>query len=67
MSAQFQPRSACENLNHRRARVSVRHCPSCGEIVNKLVVTQPCSDQHHAEERRQQTDFCADCGTRLSS
>lgn len=67
MAAQFQPQSACDNLTHRKDRISIRHCPACGEIVNKLVAARQCSEQQHAEERRRRTDFCADCGTRLLS
>jgi predicted RNA-binding Zn-ribbon protein involved in translation (DUF1610 family) len=67
MAAQFQLQSACENLTHRNTRISIRHCPACGEIVNTLVAARQCSEQQHAEERRRRTGFCPDCGTRLLS
>jgi hypothetical protein len=33
--------------------------------VNNRVRAQPCSDTHHATERRQMTVFCIDCGLQL--
>lgn len=57
--------NTCENLNHRRANVPVRHCPQCGELVNRQVTARPCNDIQHAAARRQMTAFCFDCGTQL--
>ena len=58
-------RNACDNLNHRRAQVSIRHCPTCGGVVNEHVGKQTCSEAQHALARRERTVFCVDCGTRL--
>lgn len=55
----------CENLNHRRANAPVRHCPTCGGVVNERVRAQQCSEVQHAVVRRERSVFCADCGTRL--
>jgi hypothetical protein len=65
MNGQLKRRNACDNLNHRRANVSVRHCPTCGGVVNEGVGTRKCSETQHAAARRQQTKFCVDCGTQL--
>jgi ribosomal protein S27E len=67
MMGQLKGSNACDNLNHRRAQVSVRHCPSCGGVVNERVGTRQCSDAQHAAARRQRTVFCVDCGTQLIS
>jgi len=58
-------RSLCDNLNHRRAQVPVRHCPSCGVVVNGRLTQRACSESQHAMARRQQSVFCVDCGARL--
>ena len=67
MLRQPNGRNDCDNLNHRRQNVPVRHCPTCGGVVNERVGTRQCSDAEHAAERRQRSAFCADCGTRLIS
>jgi hypothetical protein len=63
--AQLDRRNLCDNLNHRRAEVRVRHCPSCGGVVNEGLARRACSEDQHATARRQQSLFCVDCGTRL--
>jgi len=60
-------RQACDNLNHRRQHASVRHCPSCGDVVNEQVGAKACGDRQHATARREQSIFCVDCGVRLIS
>ncbi len=58
----------CPNMNHRRANGSnspVRHCPSCGAVVNWQIPTKDCHADSHARQRRQRNTFCLDCGTRL--
>lgn len=60
-----QGRTACDNLNHRRDRVSIRHCAACGDVVNDRVGARRCTESEHATARRQRTIFCVDCGTRL--
>ena len=64
---QLKQGNTCDNLNHRRADVRVRHCPTCGGVVNERVSTRQCSNTQHAEARRQRTVFCVDCGTQLIS
>jgi len=65
MMGQLKEPNACDNLNHRRVQVSVRHCPTCGQVVNERVGKRQCSDTQHAAARRQRTAFCTDCGTQL--
>lgn len=65
MMTRFRQPTPCDNLNHRRANPPVSHCPQCGGLVNNRVRAQPCSDTHHATERRQMTVFCIDCGLQL--
>ena len=57
----------CPNLNHRRANASVRFCPNCGEVVNKAIPTNKCSEDKHAKKRRKQNKYCIDCGEQLIS
>ncbi len=54
----------CKNMNHGRANVPVRHCPSCGEIVNKAISAR-CDDQVHAARLKERNNFCCDCGKKL--
>ena len=65
MMGQSKRRTACDNLNHRRANAPVRHCPACGGVVNEGVDVRQCSDAHHAAARRRHSVFCVDCGMRL--
>jgi hypothetical protein len=65
MREQPKPRTLCDNLNHRRDPISIRHCPTCGHIVNAQVGAQHCSEAQHVTARRQRTPFCVDCGTQL--
>ena len=58
--------TACDNLNHRRAQPSIRHCPTCGDAVNADVRVRQCSESEHAAERRHGSPFCADCGAQLT-
>lgn len=54
----------CKNMNHGRSNVSVRHCPNCGEIVNKKASGQ-CDEKLHAARRKERNAFCCDCGKKL--
>ena len=56
----------CDNDNHGRAVVTVRHCATCGSIVNRTIVTKGCSDQEHAGRRRSQSAYCVHCGEGLA-
>jgi hypothetical protein len=67
MMGQLKRRNPCDNLNHRRENASVRHCPTCGGVVNERVGARECSDTQHAAARRQQSIFCVDCGMQLIS
>ena len=58
-------REHCANDNHGRAIVTVRCCPSCGEIVNARIPARKCPEQEHAQGRRAQRTFCVNCGERL--
>jgi predicted RNA-binding Zn-ribbon protein involved in translation (DUF1610 family) len=56
---------SCENMNHLRSNVAVRHCPQCGDVVNGTLPAGSCSPAEHAVRRRQQTAFCVHCGEQL--
>lgn len=56
----------CQNQNHRRAKVPVRHCASCGEIVNDQLMIKKCSDEEHNKERRDMYKYCVHCGLALA-
>ena len=55
----------CPNLNHRHKDARVRCCPDCGEVVNEGIPAKKCSEERHAETRRQGTKYCVDCGEQL--
>ncbi len=55
----------CNNLNHGRLNVPVRHCPSCGGVVNDAVPTTRCSERDHDDKRRQRDPYCIGCGVQL--
>lgn len=57
--------SGCANLNHGRRNAPVRHCPSCGDVVNETITQEACSEEKHALGRRRRSTYCADCGRRL--
>jgi len=59
------PATDCTNLNHRRSDAPVRHCPSCGTVVNAAVRTKSCPTSQHDTARRNQSAFCVDCGQQL--
>ncbi|WP_415062694.1 hypothetical protein [Bdellovibrio sp.] len=56
----------CPNMNHGRLNAPVRHCPMCGEIVNKAVSKSHCDDAKHAARRKERNTFCHDCGKKLT-
>ncbi len=60
-------RPACDNLNHRRAQVSIRYCPSCGVLLNDRLAVRQCSHAAHVAAMRDRTTFCSDCGGRIIS
>ncbi len=55
----------CLNLNHRRSNAPVRHCPSCGDIVNDAVPAALCSERDHDDKRRHRDHYCIGCGVQL--
>ena len=55
----------CPNFNHGRLNVPVRHCPACGDVVNKNIAPEKCSKEKHAKSRRSRDKFCVDCGKQL--
>ncbi len=55
----------CPNFNHSRMNVPVRHCPSCGEVVNESIASEQCREEEHASQRRRRSTYCVDCGERL--
>jgi hypothetical protein len=56
---------SCTNLNHRRSDAPVRHCPSCGGVVNAKVTLGRCTAVRHDSQRRGGSIFCVDCGEQL--
>jgi hypothetical protein len=52
-------------MNHLRPKPPVRHCISCGALLNTEVRVSPCDDAKHGAARRRQSMFCVDCGARL--
>jgi len=51
-------------MNHSRTNVPVRHCPSCGEMVNRAITTH-CDTAKHDYRRKERSNFCCDCGLKL--
>jgi hypothetical protein len=45
--------------------VTVRYCPSCGDVLNPSIGTRKCLDDAHAKLRRERNSFCIDCGAAL--
>jgi hypothetical protein len=60
-------KNPCDNLNHRRERVTIRNCPTCGEVLNDHVAVRRCGEAQHATARSQRSAFCTDCGTPLAT
>jgi hypothetical protein len=52
-------------MNHLRPNPPVRHCITCGALLNAALRVQPCDEAKHGVARRRQSMFCVDCGTRL--
>jgi hypothetical protein len=44
----------------------VRHCPSCGGVVNDKVSPIRCLTVRHDAQRKDRSVFCIDCGARLA-
>lgn len=57
--------ASCDNANHRRTNAPVRHCPTCGEVVNAHAPRHECSESQHAAIRRERSVYCTDCGMRV--
>ena len=57
----------CPNFNHRRSDAPVRHCPSCGAVVNAKVLPIRCAPSRHDARRKDGSLFCIDCGERLAA
>jgi ribosomal protein S27AE len=51
-------------MNHGRSNVPIRHCPNCGEIVNKAIQDR-CDENLHAARLKERNSFCRDCGKNL--
>jgi hypothetical protein len=58
-------RQRCANDNHGRPVVTVRFCPSCGDVVNRDIRATGCPQEKHASMRRSRSTYCVDCGERL--
>ena len=55
----------CPNDNHGRMVVRIRFCPSCGEVLNRNIVSRTCPEDTHVKMRRSRNSYCMDCGTGL--
>jgi len=60
------PRNRCPNDNHGRAIITIRHCPSCGVVVNESILSTTCAGDKHVGRRRSRHAFCMDCGEELA-
>lgn len=58
-------RDRCPNLNHGRMNPPVRFCPTCSKEVNSGIVLPACSEQDHAQRRRERNRYCVNCGKQL--
>ncbi|MBW1773351.1 MAG: hypothetical protein JRJ51_12860 [Deltaproteobacteria bacterium] len=61
----IRQQSKCPNLNHRRTNAPVRFCSTCGEVVNKGILSRKCTEEEHAKKRRERNKYCVDCGEQL--
>ncbi len=61
----MSPGQRCENYNHGRPNAPVRHCPSCGGVVNQNLPIKKCTQNEHAKTRSERNRFCLDCGEEL--
>jgi hypothetical protein len=60
-----RPWMRCDNLNHLRPNAPIRNCPQCGGTVNESRAASRCEETTHAARRKQQANFCVDCGAEL--
>jgi hypothetical protein len=58
---------SCPNFNHRRSDAPVRHCPSCGAVVNAAISPVRCQSVRHDARRKDGSAFCVDCGESLTT
>lgn len=56
----------CMNMNHSKMNVLVRHCPMCGDFVNKAIAKKKCQNDEHIRRRKERSQFCTDCGIALN-
>ena len=55
----------CPNFNHGRPNAPVRFCSMCGNVVNNRIPEKECSEEKHAESRRERNAYCVDCSEQL--
>lgn len=65
MQRAVRPWQQCDNLNHLRPNAPIRHCPQCGGVVNANRDLAKCDATVHATRRKQQSNYCVDCGSEL--
>jgi len=61
----MQVSASCPNRNHGRKDAPVRCCPSCGEVVNGIILARKCTEDEHARRRRDMNKYCVNCGEQL--
>ncbi len=59
------PEDRCPNYNHGRPNAPVRFCSMCGEVVNKSISAEVCSEEKHAKKRHERNKYCVNCGEQL--
>jgi len=62
---QMKDNGRCHNYNHGRADAPVRFCPMCGEVVNRNISKEVCSEEKHAGRRPCTNTYCMECGEQL--
>lgn len=59
-------KGCCRNFNHGRPNAPVHFCSMCGEVVNKNISVEACSEEKHVRKRRERNKYCVDCGEQLT-
>ena len=55
----------CVNQTHTNMNVVIRHCPTCGEIVNGKIQKNQCDHEAHKKQLKNRNTFCYMCGKNL--
>ena len=55
----------CPDESPKTKSFEVRYCPQWGEVVSGNIPSKDCSEDLHAERRRERNKLCVDCGAQL--